>query len=85
MTALIGAVSPKNQVGMAYGIMFFFSFGLGSVSTTIAGYLADAFNLEVAFWSMTLISIVALIIAFTFLKSSKNPVSDESAPEFAND
>lgn len=85
MTSLIGAISPKNQVGMAYGVLFFFSFGLGSVSTTIAGYLADAFNLEVAFWSMTLISIAALILSFTFLKMSKNRVSDESALEFASD
>jgi len=63
MTALVGVVSPKNLSGMAYGVMFFFAFGLGSVSTTIAGYLADAISLETAFWSMALFSLVALIVA----------------------
>ncbi len=63
MTALVGVVSPKNLSGMAYGFMFFFAFGLGSISTTIAGYLADAISFEIAFWFMALISLVALIVA----------------------
>jgi MFS family permease len=68
MTTLLGRVSPRNLMGMAYGVMFFFTFGLGSVSTTIVGYLADAFNLEVAFWVMTLFSVIILIIALTIPK-----------------
>ena len=68
MTSLVGVVSPKNLKGMAYGVMFFFAFGLGSVSTTIAGYLADVFNLEVAFWSMALFSTMALIVSLAIPK-----------------
>jgi predicted MFS family arabinose efflux permease len=71
MTALIGDISPKNTTGMAYGVMFFFSFGLGSASTAIAGYLADTFNLEIAFWFMALLSAMALIVSIIILKSLK--------------
>ncbi len=63
MTALLGSVSPKNMMGAAYGLMFFFAFGLGSVSTTVSGYIADAFDLEVAFWILTLFSVITLVIA----------------------
>lgn len=72
MTSLIGVVSPKNLMGMAYGVMFFFGFGLGSVSTTIAGYLADAFNLEAAFWSMALFSVFAIIVSLAIQKMLKS-------------
>lgn len=63
MTALLGSVSPRSMMGAAYGLMFFFAFGLGSVSTTIAGYMADAFDLETAFWILTLFSVIVLAIA----------------------
>jgi len=71
MTSLIGAVSPRNLTGMAYGLMFFLAFGLGSVSTSIAGYLADAFNLEIAFWFMALVSVMALIVSLIVQKTIK--------------
>jgi predicted MFS family arabinose efflux permease len=71
MTSLVSVVSPKNLTGMAYGVMFFFSFGLGSFSTTIVGYLADAFNLEIAFWVMTLLSTIALIVSLIIMTKLK--------------
>ncbi|UCD44248.1 MAG: MFS transporter [Candidatus Bathyarchaeota archaeon] len=64
-TSLLGKVSPKEMMGTAYGLMFFFAFGLGSVSTTIVGYVADAFNLERAFWVMALFATMALVVALT--------------------
>ena len=63
MTALLGSVSPPGLMGTAYGVMFFFAFGLGSVSTTVVGYIADAFDLEMSFWILTLFSAMALAIA----------------------
>jgi len=71
MSTLIGQVSPKHLTGVAYGITFFFAFGLGSVSTTIAGYLAEAFNLEIAFRCMFLFSILSLLVALTIPKFAK--------------
>ena len=63
MTALLGRVAPRSLMGTAYGVMFFFAFGLGSVSTSIAGYLADTFSLEVAFWILALFAGGILLIA----------------------
>jgi MFS family permease len=63
MTTLLSSITPSALMGMAYGVMFFFAFGLGSVSTTIAGYLADNFSLEAVFWIMALFSLVTLGIS----------------------
>jgi len=43
-----------------YGIMFFLVFGLGSVSSAIAGYAAENFGLQPAFSVMLLVSLLAL-------------------------
>jgi MFS family permease len=50
VTSLVSRLSPRNLMGMAYGVMFFSAFGVGSLSTTVTGYLADSYNLTVAFW-----------------------------------
>ena len=63
MTALLGRVSPPSLMGAAYGVMFFFAFGLGSASAAIAGYIADSFSLEASFWIMALFASVALGIS----------------------
>jgi FSR family fosmidomycin resistance protein-like MFS transporter len=63
MTALLGSVSPRSMMGTAYGVMFFFAFGLGSVSATIAGYIADSFSLEMSFWILTIFSMMSLGIS----------------------
>ncbi len=71
MTSLMGVVSPRELRGTAYGIMFFFTFGLGSVSTTIVGYLAERYNLELAFWFMTLIATITLATSLAILRIRK--------------
>jgi sugar phosphate permease len=63
MTSLLGKITPSDLMGLAYGIMFFFAFGLGSVSASIAGYLADAFGLAQVFWIMAGFSSIALLIS----------------------
>ena len=72
MTALVSRVAPRNLIGTAYGMMFFSSFGLGSFSATIAGYLADSFGLETAFWTMTLFALTTLVISLALLKIQKS-------------
>ncbi len=71
MTSLMGLVSPRGLRGTAYGVMFFFTFGLGSASTTMVGYLADRYNIELAFWFMTLISAVTLATSLAILRVIK--------------
>jgi len=63
MTALVGQVSPLNFMGLAYGVMFFSTFGVGSISTTITGYLADAYSLTVAFWMNALVALGLLVVS----------------------
>ncbi|HUV34620.1 MAG TPA: MFS transporter [Candidatus Desulfaltia sp.] len=50
VTSLVSKLSPRNLMGLAYGVMFFAAFGLGSLSTTVTGYLADTYSLTAAFW-----------------------------------
>ncbi|MGC8850409.1 MAG: MFS transporter, partial [Candidatus Bathyarchaeia archaeon] len=71
MTSLMGVVSPRELRGTAYGVMFFFTFGLGSASTTIVGYLAERYNLELAFWSMTLIAALTLATSSAILSITR--------------
>ncbi|UCH56853.1 MAG: MFS transporter [Candidatus Bathyarchaeota archaeon] len=75
MTSLLGSVSPMDLMGMAYGVMFFFAFGLGSVSTTISGYLADNFSLEAVFWIMALFSFMTLVISLVIPRVVKDRAS----------
>ena len=71
ITSLMGSVSPKDLLGTTFGVMFLFVFGLGSISTTIVGYLAEVFNLEVAFWFLAALSIIALIVSIVIIKIIK--------------
>jgi FSR family fosmidomycin resistance protein-like MFS transporter len=68
MTALMGFISPRDLVGAAYGVMFFCTFGLGSFSTMVSGYLADSFGLETAFWFMAVATLPALIASLAIYK-----------------
>ncbi len=69
MTALLGSISPRSLMGTAYGLMFFFAFGLGSVSATIAGYIADNFSMGLAFWILTSFAAADLTIALVLPKT----------------
>jgi MFS family permease len=62
-TSLVSSLIPKNMVGFAYGIMFFTAFGVGSLSTTITGYLAEQYNLLTAFWVNSGIAVMLLLIS----------------------
>jgi MFS family permease len=79
MTTLLSSITPNSLMGMAYGVMFFFAFGLGSISTTIAGYLADNFSLEAVFWIMALFSGMTFGISFVITRvivGKKRPGND---------
>jgi MFS family permease len=63
VTSLVSKLSPRNMMGLAYGVMFFSAFGVGSISTSITGWLADTYSLTTAFWVNTGLSIGLLIIS----------------------
>jgi ACS family hexuronate transporter-like MFS transporter len=50
VTSMVSRLSPRRMMGLAYGVMFFSAFGVGSLSTTVTGYLADKYSLTTAFW-----------------------------------
>ena len=59
--ALTAEIASSDQRGMVYGIMFFLVFGLGSVSSAMAGYIAENLGLQLVFSAMFLISLLAFI------------------------
>jgi len=50
VTSMVSRLSPRHMMGLSYGVMFFSAFGVGSMSTTVTGYLADKYSLTAAFW-----------------------------------
>jgi MFS family permease len=60
---LTGLLSPESQRGAVYGIFFFASFGIGSLSQVMAGYIADAYGLDVSFTLLTAFALTALILS----------------------
>jgi MFS family permease len=74
LNALTGFCCPENQRGAVYGIFFFTSFGIGSLSQFIAGYVADNYGgLDTAFYMLTAFALAALLLA---LKLPKKRESD---------
>jgi len=61
--SLAGSITPSGGRGAIYGILFFFTFGLGSASTAIASSCAERLSLESAFYVMALFSIIALVMS----------------------
>jgi MFS family permease len=71
LNALAGSLTPYGQRGAVFGIYFFTSFGVGSVSQMISGYLADVYGLDTAFYMLTAFAIVALALSFLLPRESK--------------
>ena len=63
VTNLVSQLSPRNMMGLAYGVMFFSAFGIGSLSTTVIGWVADNYSLTTAFWANAATSIILLVVA----------------------
>jgi len=72
LNALTGFLSPQNQRGAVYGIFFFTSFGLGSLSQFIAGYMADVHNLDAAFYLLTVFALIALLLSLKLPEKKEN-------------
>lgn len=68
LNSLTGLLSPENMRGTVYGVFFFTSFGIGSISQSIAGYCADSYGLESAFYLLTIFALAALVISLMLPK-----------------
>lgn len=49
---LLAGYLPEDRRGLGYGVLFFMTFGVGSTSATVSGYLADHFGLTSVFYTM---------------------------------
>jgi MFS family permease len=64
LNSLTGFLSPQDQRGEVFGIFFFTSFGIGSLSQMATGVLADAYGFDIAFWMITAFAFAALLLSF---------------------
>jgi MFS family permease len=60
LNSLTAFLSPRDQRGAVFGIFFFTSFGIGSLSQVMAGYIADAFGLTASFYLLAAFALFAL-------------------------
>ncbi|MCK5592815.1 MFS transporter [Candidatus Bathyarchaeota archaeon] len=72
LNSLTGLLSPESLRGTVYGIFFFTSFGIGSISQSIAGYCADNYGLESAFYLLTIFALAALVISIMLPRRREN-------------
>jgi MFS family permease len=63
LNSLTGFLSPESQRGAVFGVFFFTSFGVGSLSQFLAGYAADVFGFDAAFYLLTLFAFIALLLS----------------------
>jgi MFS family permease len=73
LNSLTGFCCPENQRGAVYGILFFTSFGIGSLSQSIAGYVADNYGgLDKSFYMLTAFALAALLLALKLPKKRES-------------
>ncbi|MBU0486095.1 MAG: MFS transporter [Proteobacteria bacterium] len=61
---LIAKYTRKASHGMGFGINFFLIFGVGSIATTIGGYVADDYGVDYFYMIMAFVAIAALLAGF---------------------
>lgn len=72
LNSLTGFVSSYNQRGAVYGIFFFTSFGIGSLSQFVSGYVADMYGLDAAFYMLAAFALIALLLSFKLPEKREN-------------
>lgn len=72
LNSLTGLCCPEEMRGTVYGVFFFTSFGIGSLSQSVAGYFIDNFGWQPAFLLLTLFAFLALTISFRLPRKETN-------------
>jgi MFS family permease len=73
LNSLTGFCCPQEVRGAVYGIFFFTSFGVGSISQLVSGYVSDHYGgLNSAFYLLTVFALAALILSFRLPSKKEN-------------
>lgn len=62
--SITGYITPEEVRGIVFGVMFFAAFGLGSVSSSLGGFVADRYGLGAVFYLMGFFSLLCLLATF---------------------
>jgi len=70
--SITGYITPEDVRGIVFGIMFFAAFGLGSVSSSLGGFVADRYGLGAVFYLMGFFSLLSLLATFAIPSEDKS-------------
>ncbi|MDP2901065.1 MAG: MFS transporter, partial [Candidatus Bathyarchaeota archaeon] len=62
ITALLADITPKNTVGVTYGINFTVKYGFGAILPFAAAWLSSNYGLDYVFYFFAALSAAALLI-----------------------
>jgi predicted MFS family arabinose efflux permease len=72
MTNLISRVTPRRLMGLSFGVMFFFSFGVGSIAAAVLGWLTDGYGVVYAFWANAVVAAALLLLTLLIYRTFRN-------------
>ena len=64
---LIAKYTKKSSHGMGFGVSFFLIFGMGSLATSVGGWIADNFGVDRIYALMAVIASCAMLVAIAVL------------------
>jgi len=62
ISALLADITPKNTVGMTYGVNFAVKYGFGSIPSMVAAWLSASYGLDYVFFFFAALSAAALVL-----------------------
>lgn len=80
LNSLAGIMTPLDRRGIVYGILFFTSFGLGSISQSTTGYLMENHGVDFSFYTLTAFAIGALLLSFLLPDIRENKEANLEEP-----
>jgi len=69
--SITGYITPEEVRGIVFGIMFFAAFGLGSISSSLGGFVADKYGLGTIFYLMAVFSLLSLLATLTIPRDDR--------------
>lgn len=78
LNALTGFCCPPRQRGAVFGIFFFTSFGLGSISQVLAGAIGQIYGMDISFYMLTAFAAIALLLSFKLPEKTESTLPGPS-------